>query len=274
MARKKIRADELMVSQGLSETKVKAQALIMAGKVFTLKEEKILTAGQQLKMDTELYIKGQEKRYVSRGAYKLERAFEVFDLDVGGLITLDIGSSTGGFTQVLLEHGAKLVYALDVGTNQLAWSLRDHPRVQVMEQTNFRYTKLEDFSRGQPEFACTDVSFISLKLILPVLAEILPASGQAVALIKPQFEARREDVGEKGVVSDNKIHRQVLEDVLRFAARNYQILGLASSPITGREGNREFLVHLERREQPGQVDDEQMMKSIDKHINEVIEENL
>lgn len=273
MARKKIRADELMVSQGLSETKVKAQALIMAGKVFTLKEEKILTAGQQLKMDTELYIKGQEKRYVSRGAYKLERAFEVFDLDVGGLITLDIGSSTGGFTQVLLEHGAKLVYALDVGTNQLAWSLRDHPRVQVMEQTNFRYTKLEDFSRGQPEFACTDVSFISLKLILPVLAEILPVSGQAVALIKPQFEARREDVGEKGVVSDNKIHRQVLEDVLRFAAQNYQILGLASSPITGREGNREFLVHLERREQPGQVD-EQMMKSIDKHINEVIEKNL
>lgn len=273
MVQKKIRADELMVSQGLSDTRGKAEALIMAGKVFTLKEEKILTAGYQLKSNTELYVKGEEKRYVSRGAYKLEKAFEVFDLDVEDLITLDIGSSTGGFTQVLLEHGAELVYALDVGTNQLAWSLRDHPRVEVMEQTNFRYTKLEDFTRGRPGFACTDVSFISLKLILPVLTEILPVSGQAVALIKPQFEAKKEDVGAKGVVSDSRIHRQVLEDVLRFAARNYQILGLASSPITGREGNREFLVHLERRQHEAQAD-EQVIKSVDHYIDEVIEKNL
>lgn len=273
MAQKRVRADELMVSQDLVESKDKAQALIMAGKVFTLKEEKILTAGQQLKFNTALYIKGQEKQYVSRGAYKLEKAFEVFNLNVDQLTTLDIGSSTGGFTQVLLEHGAKLVYALDVGTNQLAWSLRDHPQVEVMEQTNFRYSKLEDFSRGRPEFACTDVSFISLKVILPVLANILTPSGQAVALIKPQFEARKEDVGKNGVVSDPRVHRQVLEDVLSFAAHNYKILGLVSSPIRGREGNREFLVHLESIEYQEQVD-EQTKKSIDDYINKVIEKNL
>lgn len=273
MAQKRVRADELMVSQDLVESKDKAQALIMAGKVFTLKEEKILTAGQQLKFNTALYIKGQEKQYVSRGAYKLEKAFEVFNLNVDQLTTLDIGSSTGGFTQVLLEHGAKLVYALDVGTNQLAWSLRDHPQVEVMEQTNFRYSRLEDFSQGQPEFACTDVSFISLKLILPVLAKILPISGQAVALIKPQFEARKEDVGQNGVVSDSKIHRQVLGDVLSFAAHDYKILGLVPSPITGREGNREFLVHLERIDYQEHVTD-QTKEFIYNYIDQVIEKNL
>lgn len=244
MAKKKVRADQRLLDQGLVEDVTKAQALIMAGKVFTLKEEKILTAGQPLAAETDLYIKGQDKTYVSRGAYKLAQALTSFDLDVKGRIALDIGASTGGFTQVLLEAGAEKVYALDVGTNQLAWSLRQDDRVVVMEQTNFRYVQPADFDQGPISFASIDVSFISLKLIFPALSRIISDQGRVVALIKPQFEAKKEEVGENGIVSDPSVHQGVLLDILDFVAEDYAVLGLIPSPIRGSQGNREFLLHL------------------------------
>lgn len=244
---KKKRADTLLVEQNLVETKGEALSFILAGKVFTTKEIKILTAGEQLASDTALYIKGQEKKYVSRGGLKLEKAIEHFKLSLRDKIVLDIGSSTGGFTDVALKNGANLVYALDVGTNQLAWELRNHEQVVVMEQTNFRYSELEDFKEGRPEFATIDVSFISLELILPPLYEILEDQGEVAALIKPQFEAVREDVGEGGIISDSSVYQKVLQNILDFAeARNFSILDLTVSPITGTKGNIEFLAHFKK----------------------------
>lgn len=244
---KKKRADALLVEQGLVETKGEALSFILAGKVFTTKEIKILTAGEQLAGDTELYIKGQEKKYVSRGGLKLEKAIEHFNLSLKDKIVLDIGSSTGGFTDVALKNGAKLVYALDVGTNQLAWELRNHEQVVVMEQTNFRYSKPEDFKEGSPEFATIDVSFISLELILPALFEILENQGEVTALIKPQFEAAREDVGEGGIIKDSTVYETVLRNILNFAEdEHFALLDLTVSPITGTKGNVEFLAHFKK----------------------------
>lgn len=244
---KKKRADVLLIEQGLVDSKGEALSFILAGKVFTTKEIKILTAGEQLASDTELYIKGQEKKYVSRGGVKLEKAIEQFNLTLENTIVLDIGSSTGGFTDVSLKNGAKLVYALDVGTNQLAWELRNHDRVVVMEQTNFRYSKLEDFKEGRPGFATIDVSFISLELILPALYGILEDQGEVVALIKPQFEADREDVGEGGIISDPSVYQTVLQNILSFAQdEKFALLNVTVSPITGAKGNIEFLAHLKK----------------------------
>ena len=244
---KKKRADELLVEQGLVETKGEALSHILAGNVHTMKEIKILTAGEKLPAETELYIKGQEKKYVSRGGLKLQEAVRLFELNLTNQIVLDIGASTGGFTDVSLKNGAKLVYALDVGTNQLAWELRNHAQVVVMEQTNFRYSVPEDFKEGKPHFATIDVSFISLELILPPLYPILEEGGEVVALIKPQFEAAREDVGEGGIVKDFEVYRSILEHILSFAERHsFGVLHLGVSPITGTKGNIEFLVHLKK----------------------------
>ena len=204
--------------------------------------------------------------YVSRGGLKLAKALDVFDIDVSGLVVLDIGSSTGGFTDVMLQNGAKLSYALDVGTNQLVWKLREDPRVVVMENTNFRYSKLADFTSGQPEFASIDVSFISLKLILPVLKQILKTGGSVVSLIKPQFEAGREKVGKHGIVRDRKVHEEVLKNVLTMAnAEGFDVLGLDYSPIKGGEGNIEFLAWL------SSADAELGSISSKVNINEVID---
>lgn len=244
---KKKRADALLVEQDLVETKEEALSFILAGKVFTSKEIKILTAGESLPNDTELYIKGQEKKYVSRGGLKLEEAIQHFKLSLQNKIVLDIGSSTGGFTDVSLKNGAKLVYALDVGTNQLAWELRNHEQVIVMEQTNFRYSKPEDFKDGLPGFATIDVSFISLELILPPLYDILEDQGDIVALIKPQFEAARADVGEGGIINNPSVYRKVLQNILDFAEdENFAVLDLTLSPITGTKGNVEFLAHFKK----------------------------
>lgn len=242
---KKKRVDELLLEQHLIETKEEAQAYILAGKVFTTKEVKVLTAGEKLSEDTELYIKGQEKKYVSRGGLKLEKAINTFNLDLKNKVVLDIGASTGGFTDVSLQNDAKLVYALDVGTNQLVWELRNHQQVIAMEQTNFRYSVLEDFKEGQPEFATIDVSFISLELILPPLYSILKDQGEVIALIKPQFEAAKEDVGEGGIVNDPSVYRKVLEHILAFAEDNsFSLQDLTVSPITGSKGNTEFLAYF------------------------------
>jgi len=183
--------------------------------------------------------------YVSRGGLKLEKALKVFHISVQDKVVLDIGSSTGGFTDVMLQNGAKLSYALDVGTNQLVWKLREDPRVVVMENTNFRYSQLDDFTHGQPEFASIDVSFISLKLILPPLKNIIKANGSVVALIKPQFEAGKDKVGKHGIIRDPKTHEEVLKNTLGMAVESgYNVVGLDFSPIKGGEGNIEFLTHL------------------------------
>jgi 23S rRNA (cytidine1920-2'-O)/16S rRNA (cytidine1409-2'-O)-methyltransferase len=259
---KKKRADELLVEQNLVETNEEALSFILAGKVFTTKELKILTAGEQLASDTELYIKGQEKKYVSRGGLKLEKAIEEFQLSLKDKVVLDIGASTGGFTDVSLKNGAKLIYALDVGTNQLAWALRNHEQVVVMEQTNFRYSKPEDFKAGRPEFATIDVSFISLELILPPLYDILANEGEVVSLIKPQFEAEREDVGEGGIISDPAVYEDVLERVLAFAeSENFGLLALTVSPITGTKGNVEFLAHF-KKDAPSRENKEEIIERV------------
>ena len=252
----KTRLDVLLVSQGFSESREKAKAVIMAGEVFVngQREDK---AGSMFDEKAKIEVRGQKLPYVSRGGFKLEKALKVFDISVKDKTVLDIGSSTGGFTDVMLQNGAKLSYALDVGTNQLVWQLREDPRVVVMEQTNFRYSKLADFTSGQPEFASIDVSFISLRLILPPLAQILKMGGEVVALIKPQFEAGKEHVGKNGIIHDHKVHRAVLEEVLTFAREDhFDILGLDYSPIKGGQGNMEFLVHLRLSENPGIVAEE------------------
>lgn len=244
MAVSKERIDVLLVEQGFFASREKAKAAIMAGLVFG-NQERIEKAGTKIPRDTVLSVKGAVHPYVSRGGLKLEKALNHFQIPIKDRVMLDIGSSTGGFTDCALQHGASYVYAIDVGYNQLDWSLRNDPRVNVKERTNFRYMKPDDLDGPKPDFASIDVSFISLKMILPPLCALLKIPGDVVALIKPQFEAGREKVGKSGVVRDPKVHQEVLEEVLQFAAGiGFEIKGLTYSPITGGEGNIEFLVHL------------------------------
>ncbi|WPK10932.1 TlyA family RNA methyltransferase [Lysinibacillus louembei] len=240
----KERVDILLVERGLCETREKAKRSIMAGLVYT-NEERIDKAGEKIAVDAPLQVKGSQLKYVSRGGLKLEKALEVFELSVEGKLMLDIGSSTGGFTDCALQNGARHCYALDVGSNQLAWKIRSDERVTVMEKTNFRYTKPEDLVEGLPDFATIDVSFISLSLILPVLKTILLPGGDVMALVKPQFEAGKENVGKKGIVRDAKIHLEVLQQTAQMATNvGFVVKDASYSPITGGEGNIEFLFHL------------------------------
>lgn len=242
---KKERVDVLAFNQELFETREKAKRAVMAGLVYNDKNERLDKPGEKIPIETPLQVKGQTLPYVSRGGLKLEKALEVFQLDVTDQTMLDIGASTGGFTDVALQNGARLSYALDVGYNQLAWKIRQDERVVVMERTNFRYSTPEDFQQGTPDMATIDVSFISLKLILPPLHNILKPGGKVVALIKPQFEAGKELVGKKGIVREPETHKLVLTDILTFAQQHgYSVSGLDYSPITGGEGNIEFLAYL------------------------------
>ncbi|EUJ30810.1 hypothetical protein PCORN_07275 [Listeria cornellensis FSL F6-0969] len=216
----------------------------MAGLVY-LKEERVDKPGEKFPVEAVFQVKGKVMPYVSRGGLKLEKALQVFNLDVADKLLLDIGSSTGGFTDCALQNGAKHSYALDVGYNQLAWKLRNDPRVTVMERTNFRYVTPTDFEQGLADFATIDVSFISLKLILPVLKTVLVSDGEVMCLIKPQFEAGKEQVGKKGIIRDAKIHLEVIEKITTFAiTEGYTVLAVDFSPITGGEGNIEFIAHL------------------------------
>jgi len=241
---KKERVDVLLVEQGLFETREKAKRAIMAGIVYS-NEMRLDKPGEKIPADAILVIKGKTLPYVSRGGLKLEKALKVFNLDIKDKILLDIGASTGGFTDCALQNGAIMSYAVDVGYNQLAWKLRNDERVVVMERTNFRYVTPSDLNGPMPNFASVDVSFISLKLILPVLKTLLVPGSNVVALVKPQFEAGREQVGKKGIVRDSKVHEQVLQKIIEFSLQTgFNVKNLSFSPITGGDGNIEFLLHL------------------------------
>ncbi len=264
---KKERLDILLVENGLFETREKAKRAIMAGIVYG-NEERLEKPGEKVSRDLVLSVKGQTLPYVSRGGLKLEKAINEFNVDVQDKIMIDIGSSTGGFTDCALQNGAKLSYALDVGYNQLAWKLRQDERVVVMERTNFRYVKPEDFEKGMPEFASIDVSFISLRLIFPVLKTILKPNSDIVALVKPQFEAGKEFVGKKGIVRDPSVHEYVLTEMLNFVLKEgYDVHNLSYSPITGGDGNIEFLLHLR-----WEGEQEKGTNHLEKTANQIVDE--
>ena len=245
---KKTRLDILLVERNLAPSREKAKTLIMSGEVFVngQREDK---PGTSFAEDAEIEVKAAKPfPYVSRGGLKLEKAVQTFGLDLSGKTCLDIGASTGGFTDVMLQNGAEHVYAIDVGYGQLAWKLREDPRVTVMEKTNIRYVVPEDIGE-QAGFASADVSFISLTKVLPAVRELLEDGAEMVCLIKPQFEAGREQVGKKGVVRDPAVHREVIEKIVAFAEENgFQPLELSFSPIRGPEGNIEYLLHLRKTE--------------------------
>lgn len=241
----KTRLDTLLVERGLVASREKAKRAIMAGLVFS-GTERLDKPGMKIDNTAVLHIKGDTLKYVGRGGLKLEKAMEAFQLDFQNMIAMDIGASTGGFTDCMLQNGATKVYAIDVGYNQLAWKLRQDKRVVVMERTNFRYATSADFTEGTPQFASIDVSFISLRLILPPLKGILQRGGYIVALIKPQFEAGKEEVGKKGIVRDRAVHTRVINDVIDFAlGEGFDVKNLTYSPVTGGDGNIEFLVLLQ-----------------------------
>lgn len=240
----KKRIDLLLVEQGFFDSREKAKRAIMAGIVHN-DHEIIDKPGTKVPVDMELFVKGSVMTYVSRGGLKLEKALKYFDITMTDRVMVDIGSSTGGFTDCALQNKAKRVYAVDVGTNQLVWKLRNDPRVVVKEKTNFRHATTDLFEYELPNIATIDVSFISLKLIFEPLKDILNDGDDIVALIKPQFEAGREDVGKKGIVKDAKIHQRVIENVISYANEcQFSIQNLTYSPITGGEGNIEFLAHF------------------------------
>jgi len=231
----------LLVARGLASSRTRAQALIMAGAVFS-GEKKIAKAGDMLAEDATLEVRGKDHPWVSRGGLKLEHGLTHFGFDVTGSVALDVGYSKGGFTDVLLSRGAARVYAVDVGTNQLAWKLRQDPRVVVHEQTNARNLTVEIIPEPVDIVVC-DASFISLTKVLPAALGLARQGARLVALVKPQFEAGREEVGKGGVVRDEAVHRRVCDEAAGWvASQGWRVLGLVESPITGPEGNREFLL--------------------------------
>lgn len=240
---KKCRADAALYEQLNLETIELARALIMEGRVMS-GDRKILRASEMIKPDEQLRVRGELNSYVSRGAHKLKRALEVFQIDLKDKVCMDVGASTGGFTDVMLRAEASRVYSIDVGYNLLDYRLRSDERVVCMERTNARFLTPDDFD-PRPVFGATDVSFISLKAVLPAALNVLAPGGRFVALIKPQFEAEKEEVGEKGVVRDPAVHERVLRDITDFVPTiGWRVIGLDFSPIRGPEGNIEFLMDI------------------------------
>lgn len=240
---KKERLDALLTARGLFESRAKAQAAIMAGQIL-VNEQKIDKPGTQVTEDAKIRILGDKLPFVSRGGLKLAKALKIFPISVEGKVVADIGASTGGFTDCALQNGAAKVYAIDVGYGQLAWKLRNDERVVNMERTNVRYLKKEQLAE-MVDAVTIDVAFISLDKVLPAVHKILKANGFVIALIKPQFEAGKENVGKKGVVRDPKVHEAVINNVISFAKNEgFGIAGLEFSPIKGPEGNIEYLLYL------------------------------
>ena len=241
----KVRLDVLLHESGLCESRERAKALIMAGQVY-IDNVKYDKAGEQVSVNAKPEIRGETLKYVSRGGLKLEKAMQVFPIDLNGAVAMDIGASTGGFTDCMLQNGAAKVFAVDVGYGQFAWKLRSDERVVNMERTNIRYVTPEDIGE-ELDFASIDVSFISLGLVLPVAYNLLKDGGTVVALIKPQFEAGREKVGKKGVVRDPAVHKEVIEKVVGISKdTGFGVLGLSYSPVKGPEGNIEYLIYLKK----------------------------
>lgn len=250
----KERLDVLLVQLGLANSRELAKAYIMAGNVYVdgQKEDK---AGTKVAVNANIEVKGSQMKYVSRGGYKLEKAINEFGVQLEGKICLDIGASTGGFTDCMLQNGASKVYAIDVGYGQFAWKLRNDERVVCLEKTNVRYVTHEQVP-DEGDFASIDVSFISLTKVLPAVLGVLGEKGQLVCLIKPQFEAGREKVGKKGVVRDSNVHREVIEMIINYVrTQNLGILALDFSPIKGPEGNIEYLIYLDKS-QSGMTEEE------------------
>ncbi len=261
----KQRLDIYLVENGLVSGRDLAKSLIMAGKVY-VNNQKADKAGDQVSEKDKVELRGETLKYVSRGGLKLEKAMKSFSINLDGLVSMDIGASTGGFTDCMLQNGAAKVFAVDVGYGQLAWKLRTDERVVNMERTNIRYVTLEDLGQ-ELDFASVDVAFISLKLVLPVAKTLLRDGGEIVALIKPQFEAGREKVGKKGVVRDPEVHKEVIGEVVTFAQNNgFEILGLDFSPIRGPEGNIEYLMYAQKK-------NEVLVKSYTEEISLLVEKS-
>lgn len=245
----KKRLDTALFERGFSESREKAKALIMAGQVY-VNNQKVTKSGETVKEGDCLEVRGDKLPFVSRGGLKLQKALEQFPLDLSGCVCMDIGASTGGFSDCMLQHGATKVYAIDVGYGQLAWKLRADPRVVNLERTNFRYVTREQIPEAI-DFASVDVSFISLRLIVPVMRDLLCSGGKAVCLIKPQFEAGRDKVGKKGVVREQSVHIEVVEGIVAFLLETgFSVLGLDYSPVKGPQGNIEYLVLVEKTDAP------------------------
>lgn len=258
----KVRLDVYLAEKKFAPSREKARAMIMAGQVY-IDNQKCDKAGMMIKADATVEIRGETLKYVSRGGLKLEKAMSEFPITLEGKTTMDIGASTGGFTDCMLQNGAKKVFAVDVGYGQFAWKLRNDPRVVNMERTNIRYVTGDQIGE-KIDFASIDVSFISLCLVLPVAGELLAPDGEIVALIKPQFEAGREQVGKKGVVRDTKVHYSVVEKIATFARENgFYPAGLSYSPIKGPEGNIEYLIYLKKTPCPDVVNEDVIKRVID-----------
>ena len=264
----KKRLDVLLVEKGLAESREKAKAIIMSGIVY-VEGEKEDKAGSSFPENANIEVRGKTLKYVSRGGLKLEKAMESFPVELTDKVCMDVGASTGGFTDCMLQNGASKVYSVDVGYGQLAWKLRQDERVVCMEKTNIRYVTPEDIE-DRIEFASVDVSFISLSKVLPVLMELLTDDGEAVCLIKPQFEAGREKVGKKGVVRDKSVHIEVIENVTAFAIdAGFAVCGLDFSPIKGPEGNIEYLMYI-RKGSPKEELTEASIKELVEKSHEVL----
>ncbi|WP_163194726.1 TlyA family RNA methyltransferase [Clostridium thermarum] len=245
MSETKARLDVVLVEKGIFSSREKAQAGIMAGDVY-VNGIKVTKAGQVVKKNDVIEFRGNEMPYVSRGGYKLEKAIREFNIDLKDKVCMDIGASTGGFTDCMLQNGASKVYSIDVGYGQFAWKLRIDPRVVCMERTNIRYVTPEDLGE-LCDMASIDVSFISLTKVLPAVKALLKEKGEVLALIKPQFEAGREKVGKKGVVRDRSTHKEVIEKIVNFSIKEgFSIINIEYSPIKGPEGNIEYLLYMKR----------------------------
>ena len=262
----KTRLDVLLVEQGYFQSREKAKASIMAGLVFVdgLISDK---AGTMISDDSVIEVRGSDCPYVSRGGFKLEKALKVFNIDVKGFHCVDIGASTGGFTDCLLQNGAEKVYSVDVGYGQLDYKLRQDSRVVCMEKVNFRYMQEGDIPE-KLDFACADVSFISLKHMFPVVTNMLKQNGQIVCLVKPQFESSKEQVGKNGIIHDPNVHKDVIEKVIGYALENnlYPI-NLNFSPVTGAKGNIEFLLHLSKQSNNFTLDIDEVVKAAHEELD-------